>query len=208
MHSFLAPPTALYNLQPITDGTNLPLITQKNASIDNPELIQHFAGSPSVLPSYLQHQTQCIHTIHKTIRHLRLHLKAEQLNGKTFQIIALQLLNDFALLRYLLFSSVGTIPNSVNSVDNPTISPTATFNRNPKPNPTSTALTVALRCGPLACRFTPEGAVGPPTGKRTISANADFQSSPNTQAATRTATQNITSRISELENVFADKTAT
>ena len=99
--------------QPITDGTFiLPLFEPKNPSKQDAETLQPPPGSSSLLPSALQHQGQCLQAIHKTIQQFHQNLKSEELDRKTLQFINLRLQNDFALLRYLLFSEVGTIPIS------------------------------------------------------------------------------------------------
>ena len=129
----IAPPLG----QPIPDGTFiLPLIQPKNPSKQDAEILQPPPGSSSLLPSPLQHQAQCLQAIHKNIQQFHRQLKAEQLDRKTLQIIVLQLQNDFALLRYLLFFSVGSIPISDTSVKNSATSQSI----NPNPNPTSNAL--------------------------------------------------------------------
>ena len=82
-------------------------IPQKQLRL-NPQPFQHLRGTPLTQPSVHQNQqAQCLHAIHMTIRQLHEHLKSDQLNRKALQLIALQLQNDFALLRYLLFSCVG-----------------------------------------------------------------------------------------------------
>ena len=50
--------------------------------------------------------------------------------------------------------------------------------------------------------------MGPPREKTNNSSNADFQCSPNTREAPQTTAQDLTSRISKLENLFADEIAT
>ena len=52
------------------------------------------------------------------------------------------------------------------------------------------------------------GAVGPPREKADNSADADFQSSPNTWEVPTTTVQNLTSRISKLEILFTEEIAT
>ena len=137
-------------------------------------------------------------------------LKAEQLDRRTLQFIDPQPQNEFALLRYMLFSSIGTTPMSNTSVNNSAISPSTTLNPNPNrnPNPTSVALPIPCVDEPSARRSTPEGAVGPPATETTHSASIGFQSSPNIRQAPITTLQNLTSRISKLENVFTDEIAT
>ena len=73
----------------------------------------------------------------KTIQQFDQHLKAENLDRQTLQLIVLRLQNDFALLRYLLFSPVETISNKDIAVKNSPTSPLF----NPKPSP---ALTLTL----------------------------------------------------------------
>ena len=130
------------------------------------------------------------------------HLKAEQLDRKTLQIVVLQLENDFALLRYLLFSSVGTICNKDFAVKNSATSPSI------NPNPTSSAILLPCAAEPSVRRSTPVGAVAPAGAKTKISANADFQRTPSTQEAPPITAQNPTSRISKLKKLFADEIAT
>ena len=91
--------------QPITDGFFiLPLTHPRNPCKPDAETLQPPPRSSSLLPSPLQHQAQCLEAIHKTIQQLHQHLKAEQLDRKALQRIVFQLQNDFALLRYLIFS--------------------------------------------------------------------------------------------------------
>ena len=131
-------------------------------------------------------------------------MKAEQLDRKTLRITVPELQNDFAMLRYLLFSSVGTNPISITSLKNSTTTPPI----NPYTNPSSIIPLLPWAAGPSFHRSTPEGAARPPRAKTNNSANADFQSSPNRQEAPSTMAQNLTSRISQLENLFADEIAT
>ena len=102
-------------------------------------------------------------------------MKVEQLDRRILQTIVLQLRNDFALLRYLLFSSMGTSPISDNPGNNSASIPPI------KPNPTSTALPIPCADEPLVRLSTPEGAVGSTRAKTNNFANANFQSSPNTR---------------------------
>ena len=129
------------------------------------------------------------------------HLKAEQLDRRTLQIIVLQLQNYFALLGYLLFFSVGTTPISDTTVKNSAIGPLITPNLNP--NPTSNALPIPYADEPSVRHSNPEGAVGPPRQKITSSASSSFLLSLNTREAFPTTMQNFTSRIFELEKLFA-----
>ena len=129
--------------QSITGDTSiLPLIQPKNPSQQDAEELQPPPGSSSLLPSRLQHQAQSLQANHKNIQQFHQHLKAEQLDRETFHIFVLQLQNDFALPRYLLFSSVGTIPISDTSVENSAISPP--INPDPNPNPTPTPLSLLI----------------------------------------------------------------
>ena len=60
---------------------------------------------------------------------------------------------------------------------------------------------------PSVCGSTPVGAVGPPRAKTNNSANADFQPTLNTQEAPPITAQDLTSRVSKLEKLFADEVA-
>ena len=66
-------------------------------------------GSSALLPSSLQHQANCLQALHKSIQQFNQHLKTERLDRPALHFIVLQLQNDFALLRYLLFSPVETM---------------------------------------------------------------------------------------------------
>ena len=136
---------------------------------------------------------------HPTVQHL----KGEHLDRHTLQLVVLQQQNDFLLLRYLLFSSIGTISNKDISVKNSASSPLI----NPNPNLTSTGLQLPCADAPKLRRSTPVGAVGPPRAKTNNSANADFHPTPNTQEAPPTTVQNLASIISKLEKLFADEIA-
>ena len=125
--------------------------------------------------SPLQHQASCLEATHKTIQQFNQHLKAEHLDRQALQFIALQLQNDFALLRSLLFSDKDTAAkDSATSPLN---------NTNPNPNPTLSAFTIPCTDDAKLCRSNPVGAMGPPRAKRINSANADFQPTVNTQEA-------------------------
>ena len=121
-----------------------------------------------------------------------------------------QLQYEFALLRYLLFSSVGTICNKDVAVKNPATSPLVNPipNTNTDPNLTSTAFLLPCASEHFIHRSTPVGAVGQSSAKRNNSANADFQPTPKTHESAPIAAQNLTSRTSELENSFSDEIAT
>ena len=129
---------------------------------------------------------------------------------KTLQLIALQLQNDFALLRYLLFPSVGTIPICDSSIKNPATSPPIQPKPNTNPNsyPTSNPLLLPSANEPFVHRSTPVSAVGPPRAMTNNSANADIQPTPNTQEAPSITVQSPTPRISKLEKILADEIAT
>ena len=143
---------------------------------------------------------------HKTLQQFYQHLKAEQLDRMILQATVLQLQNDFALLRYLLFSSVGTIPfidfSLIISATSPSISP------NPNPNPTSNALLNPRAAEPSVRRSTPEDAVAPRRTKANNSANVDFHFSTTTLDKPLTMVQNLSSRSSRREKLLAAKIAT
>ena len=105
--------------QSITDDTFiLNLIQQKNPPKHDAETLQIPPGSSS-----RQHQAQYLQAIHGTIQQFHQRLKAEKLDRKTLQLIFLQLQKYFAILRYLLFFSVGTLPISDTSVEDLATSP-------------------------------------------------------------------------------------
>ena len=109
-----------------------------------------------------------------SIQQINQHLKAEHLDRQALQLIALQLQNDFALLRYLLFSD-----NDSAAKDSAT-SPLINANLIPNPHLTSSAFTLPCTDDAKLCRSTPVGAVGSPRAKTKHSANADFQPTLNT----------------------------
>ena len=196
--------------QPSTDNTfSLPLIQPKSPSQQDAAARQPPPGSSSLLSSTLQHQANCLQAIHKTIQQFNQHLEAEHLDRKTLQLIVLQLQNDFSLLRYLLFPSVGTIPicdtSSKNAVSSPPVHPKP--NPNPNPIPTSNALLLPCTAEPSVRRSTPEGTVGPLRARRSNSANADVQPTRNTHEAPPITAQNLTSKIPKLKKLFADEIA-
>ena len=193
----------------ITDGTLLlTLLQPTNQSKPDAAVHQPTPRTSAPLPSSLQHQANCLQAIHKTIQQFNQHLKAEHLERQTLQLIALQLQNDFALLRYLLFSPVETISNKAITVKNSATSPLFNSKANPNPNPTSSAFPLSGPSEHKLLRSTPVGAVGPPRTKTNNTANADFQPTPNTQEAPSTTVQNLTSRICKLEKLFADELST
>ena len=106
----IVPSHALPTNQHNTDGTLLlPLLQPTNQSKPDAAAYQPTPGSSALLPSSLQHQANCLQALHKSIQQFNQHLKTERLDRPTLQLIVLQLLNDFALLRYLLFSPVETM---------------------------------------------------------------------------------------------------
>ena len=109
---------------------------------------------------------------------------------------------DSALLRYLLFS------NKDFAVKNSATSPLFNTNPNLNPNPTSSAFPLLGPGKPKLRHSIPVGSVGPPKANINNSANAGFQLTPNTQVVPPTTVQKLTSRISELEKLFADEIAT
>ena len=101
----------------------LPLLQQTNQSKPDAAAHQPTPGSSASLPSSLQHQSNCLQAINKTIKQFNHHLKAEQLDRQTLQLILLQLQNDSALLRYLLFSTIETNSNKNITVKDSATSP-------------------------------------------------------------------------------------
>ena len=175
-------------------------------------------GPSTHLPSALHHQTKCLQAINNSIQKFTQHLKAEELDRQILQLVVLQLQNDFAVLRYLLFSSTGTIPSKDVTVKDAATSPlldttahpnpNANPNPNPNPNPSLHSASAFSLPGPRAPTFrrsTPVGAVGTAKTKTNNTANADSQPLPNTQETT---IQNLTSRICKLEKLFANEVST
>ena len=169
--------------QHITDGTFLlPLLQPTNQSKPDAAVHQPTLGSSALLPLPLQQQSNCLQAINKTIKQFNQHVKAEQLDRQTLQLILLQLQNDFALLRFLLFSPVETISSKDITVKNSATGPLLNSNPNPNPNfnPTSSAFPLSGPGEHKLLRSTPVGAVGPPRTKTKKTANADFHPTPNT----------------------------
>ena len=192
--------------QHIADNTLLlPLLQPKPDVAAN----QSTPGSSAPLPSSLQHQANCLQAINKTIKQFNQHLKAEQLDRQTLQLILLQLQNDFALLRYLLFSPVDTTLNKdikvKDAATSPLLIPHVNPNPNPNPNPTSSAFLFPGPGEPKLHRSTPVGPVGAPTTKTNNTTNADFKPTTNSQEAPSTTMQNLTTRICKLEQLFANE---
>ena len=108
------PPTTITSHVPsfnqhIADNTLLlPLLQPTNQCKPEAPVHQPTPGSSIFLPSSLQHQANCLQSINKTIQQFNHYLKAEHLDRQTLQLIVLLFQNDFALLRYLLFSPVET----------------------------------------------------------------------------------------------------
>ena len=94
-------------------------------------------------------------------------MKVENLDRQALQLIALHLQNDFALLRYLLFSDKDTAAKD--SATSPIINP------NPTPNPTSSAFTLPHTDDAQLHRSTPLNAMGSSRAKTNNSANAGLQ---------------------------------
>ena len=188
--------------QHITDGTFLlPSVQLTSQSKPNAAVHQSTPDFSALLSSPLLHQANCLQAIHKTVQQLHQQLKAENLDRQALQLIAFQLQNDFALLRYLLFSDKDTAATDFGP--SPLINP----NTNPNPNPTSPS-TLPCTDDVRLRRSTPVSAVGPSRAKTNNSVNADFQPLHNTQEVPSTAVQNHASRIAKLEKLFADELTT
>ena len=126
------PPHASSTNKHITDGTFLlPSLQLTSQSKPNAAVHQSTPESSAFLSSPLLHQINCLQAIHKTVQQLNQQLKAENLDRQALQLIALQLQNDFALLRYLLFSDKDTAATD--------FAPSLLINPNPNPNLTSSA---------------------------------------------------------------------
>ena len=201
--------------QHIADNTLLlPLLQPINQYKTDAAAHKPTPGFSTHLPSSLQHQTKCLQAINNSIQQFTQHLKAEKLDRQILQLVVLQLQNDFAVLRYLLFSSTETIPNKDITVKDTATSPVFDTNANPNPNvnpnpnPSShppSAFPLPSPRAPTLRRFTPVGAVGSPRTKTNNTANVDFQPIHNTQETT---IQNLTSRICKLEKLFANEVST
>ena len=180
------PPHASSIKQHITDGTFLfPSLQLTSQSKLNAAVHQSTPEFSALFSSPLLHQASCLQAIHKTVQQLNRQLKAENLDRQALQLIALQLQNDFALLRYLLFSDKDTAASDF--ARSPLI--------NPNPNPTSSASTLPCTDDARLRRSTPVGAVGPSRAKTNNSANADFQPLLNAQEIPSSAVHNPASRI-------------
>ena len=132
-------------------------------------------GSSAPLSFSSQYQSNCLQAINRTIKQLSQHLMAEQLDRQALQLILLQLQNDFAVLRYLLFSPIRTLSNKDITVKDTATSPFFDTNAHPNPNPnpnpnpshhsTSSAFPLPGPRAPTLRRPTPVGAVGTPKTK-------------------------------------------
>ena len=191
------------NNQHITDGTFfLPTLQPTKQSKPNATAHRPILEPSALLSSPLQHQANFLQPVHETIQQFNQYLKATHLDRQALQLIALQLLNDFALLRYLLFSDKAT------ATQDAAISPLINPNPHLNPNPTSSAFILPCTDDAKLHRSNPVGAVGPPRAKENISANADFQPLLNTQEVPSTTVQNLASRNGKLEKLFTDEMAT
>ena len=194
--------------QHIADNTPLlPLLQPINQYTKDAAAHKPTPGSSTHPPSSLNHQMKCLQAINNSIQQFNQHLKAEKLDRQILQIVVFQLQNDFAVLRNLLFSSTGTLPNKDVTVKDAATSPSpdTTGNLNPNPNPSSHFSSAFSLPGPRApplCRSTPVGAVGTAKTKTNNTANTDSQPIPNTQETT---IQNLTSKICKLEKLFANE---
>ena len=195
------PPHAPSKNQDITDGTFLlPSLQLTSQSKPNAAVNQPNPEFSDLLSSPLLHQANCLQAIHKTIQQLNQQLKAENQDRQALQLIALQLQNDFALLRYLLFSDKATAAKD--SATCPLINP------NPNPNLTSSAFTLPCTDDAQLHCSTPVGAMGPSRAKTNNSVNACLQPILNTQEDPPTTVQNLASRMCRLETLFADEITT
>ena len=190
----ISPPHAPSTNQHITDGTFL-LPSLQLTSQSKPNAAAHPPNpEPSALLfSPLQHQAICLQSIHKTIQQFNQYLKAKHLDRQALQLIALQLHNDFALLRYSLFSDTDT------AAPDPATSPLNNPNPIPNTHPTSSALTLPCTDDAKHRRSTPVDAMGSPKAKTNNSSYADFQPLLNTQEVPSTTVQNLAARIGKLE---------
>ena len=201
MPPHIFPSHAPSNNQHISDGNFLlPFLRPTNQSKPDATAHQPTPDFSAVLSLRLQHQANCLEAIHKTIHQFNQDLKAENLDRQALQLISRQLQNDFALLRYLLFSDKDTAAKD--STTNPLV------NLNLNPNPTSSAFTLPCPDDANLRRSTPVGAVRPPRAKTNNSANAECQLELNTQEDPPTTEQNLASRICKLEKLFADEKTT
>ena len=189
--------------QHLVDGTFLlPSLQPTNQSKPNAAAHQPNPEPSALLSSPLKHQAICMQSIHKTIQQFNQYLKAKHLDRQALQLIALQLHNDFALLRYLLFSDTDT------AAPDPATSPLNNPNPIPNTHPASSALTLPCTDDAKHRRSSPVGAMGSPGAKTNNSSNADFQPLLNKQDVPSTTVQNLAARIGKLEKLFTDEVAT
>ena len=203
--------------QNLTDSTSLFLpIQPTNQSTPDRAAHKPTPGLSTLLPSSLQHQTKCLQAINNSIQQFHQHLKAEKLDRQILQLVVLQLQNDFAVLRYLLFFSTEATPNKdtivKDTVPSPSLdtsaNPNPNVNPNPNPNPSTQLPSAFSLPGPRAHTLrgsTPVGAVGAARTKTNNITNTDSQPTPNSQEAPSAALQNLTTRLSKLEKLFANE---
>ena len=199
--------------QHIADNTLLlPLLQPINQYTKDAAAHKSTPGSSTPLPSSLHHQMKCLQAINNSIQQFNQHLKAEKLDRQILQLVVLQLQNDLAVLRYLLFSSTETIPNKDITVKDTAISPLFDTNANPNPNPNpnpsshpTSAFPLSGPSAPTLRRSTPVGAVGTAKTKTNNTTNADSQLTPKSQEVPSATLQNLTTRISKLEKLFANE---
>ena len=95
------------------------------------KLINHLLNLHPFCPHLFNLRRNVYRRFIRPFQQFNQHLTAGQRDRMALQIIVLQLQNDFALLCYLLFSSVGTVPISdisdKNSVTSPPINPNPTL---------------------------------------------------------------------------------
>ena len=178
----VTPPHAPPINQHIADNTLLlPLLQPINQYTKDAAAHKPTPGSSTHLPSSLHHQMKCLQAITNSIQQFNQHLKAEKLDRQLLQLVVLQLQNDFAVLRYLLFFPTETIPHKditvKDTATSPLFAPTANpnpnanANPNPNPNPSSQLLSAFPLPGPRAPTFVvlPRWALwGQPKQKQTI----------------------------------------
>ena len=195
----------------IADNTLLlPLLQPINQYTKDAAAHKSTPDSSTPLPSSLHHQTKCLQAINNSIQQFNQHLKAEKLDRQILQLVVLQLQNDVAVLRYLVFSSTGTIPNKDITVKDTATSPLIDTNANPNPNPNpsshlSSAFSLPGPRAPTLRRSTPVGAVGAARTETNNTTNIDSQPTPNSQGAPSATLQNLTTKISKLEKLFANE---
>ena len=193
--------TPFHANQHITDGTFLlPFLQSTIQSQPNAAAQEPNPESSALLSFPLQHHAICLQSIDKTMQQFDQYLKAEHLDRQALQLTALQLQNDFALLRYLLFSDKATAAkNSATSL---------LINPSPNPNPTSSAFTLPCTDDAQLHCSTPVGAMGASRAKTNNSVNADFQLILKMQEDPPTTVQNLASKTCKLGKLFVDEITT